>query len=84
MPGLINRFFYIVFYILFSEDTWRFAFGLLAAGLFAPFLVSGKDYSTAGQIMIGLMLLALGYTVFAVPARHITRWLKNFFAGFGK
>lgn len=80
MPGMFNRFLYVVFYILFSTDTWRIAFGLLAAGIFAPHLAAGRDFSFAGQVMIGLMLMGLGYAVSAVPARHITDGLKKMFA----
>ena len=84
MPGVFNRFLYFIFYILFSTDTWRIAFGLLAAGILAPQLTSGKDYSFAGQIMIGVMIMGLGYAFFAVPARYITDGLKKIFAGASK
>ncbi len=81
MPGAVNRVLYIFFYILFSKDTWRIAFGLLATAIISPHLLSGGDFSIAGQIVIGVMILALGYAIFAVPARYIADGLKKLFGG---
>jgi hypothetical protein len=81
LPGAINRLLYFIFYILFSKDTWRIAFGLLATAIISPHLISGGDYSIAGQIIIGVMILGLGYAIFAVPARHIADGLKKLFGG---
>ncbi len=77
MASTLNRLLYAIFFILFSPDTWRLAFGTIAASILTPFLTAGSDYAIGGKIVIGIMILGLGYALFAVPAKHIANGLKK-------
>jgi len=70
-----------VFYLLFSPDTWRVLIGLLAAMVIGPRIVSGSSYSPTGQVVVWLMILALGYVLSAPIGRFISKRLT---AGFGR
>ena len=70
-----NLFLYVVFYLIFSPDTWRILIGLLAALLIGPRVVADGSYSPAGQVVIWLMILALGYVLSAPIGRFISNGL---------
>jgi hypothetical protein len=74
-----NLFLYVVFYLIFSPDTWRILIGLLAAMIIAPRAVVGGDYTTAGQVVIWLMILTLGYVLSAPIGRFISKRLTATF-----
>ncbi|MBS3732326.1 MAG: hypothetical protein KGY42_05400 [Desulfobacterales bacterium] len=71
---------YIIFYILFLPDSWRIAAGL-AAGVFLTPYVTRPEMGTGGQAMMFVMLVAMGYAAFGIPARLITGKLKKWFLG---
>lgn len=68
---------YVFFYLLFSEDTWRIAAGFVCAVLLGPLLTQGRNLSQAGEVMVWLMLLAIGWSVTAWPAKKITAALQR-------
>jgi hypothetical protein len=68
---------YIFFYVLFSDDTWRLAAGFIFAVFLGPLVTQGRDLSQGGQVMIWLMILAIGWSVTAWPAKKITDALKR-------
>ena len=70
-----NQFLYIVFYLLFSPDTWRILIGLGAALILGPRVTGGGDYSPAGQAVIWLMILAVFYVLSAPVGKFISRRL---------
>ena len=68
---------YIFFYLLFSDDTWRLAAGFIFAVFLGPLVTQGRDLSQGGQVMVWLMILAIGWSVTAWPAKKITDALKR-------
>ena len=68
---------YIMFYLLFSEDTWRIAAGFVCAVLLGPLVTQGRSLGRAGEIMVWLMIMAIGWSVSAWPARKITGALQR-------
>lgn len=68
---------YIFFYLLFSDDTWRIAAGLVCAVFLGPLVTQGRDLSQGGQVMVWLMIMAIGWSVTAWPAKKITGTLKR-------
>ena len=79
MKSSRNLFLYIVFYLIFSPDTWRILIGLLAALIIGPKVVANGSYSPVGQVVIWLMILALGYVLSAPIGRFISKRLTAFF-----
>ena len=71
---------YVIFYLLFSDDTWRIAMGVVLAILLTPHLAP-PDFSTAGRAMLHIMLACIGWAVTAAPARWITAGLKKAILG---
>lgn len=67
---------YIFFYLLFWPDTWRIVFGLAVAFIIAPHL-NGTEADLPRTLMIGIMLVAIGYAVSAKPAQFITTKLRS-------
>jgi hypothetical protein len=68
---------YVFFCILFSEDTWRIAFGLASSFFLAPRLMAERHFGMAGETMLYLMLTVVGWWIFAYPAKKITGFLKQ-------
>lgn len=68
---------YILFYLILSEDTWRIATGFIFAAIFGPKIADTADISIAGEVMLWLMLLAIGWGVAGWPARKITEKLRK-------
>jgi hypothetical protein len=71
---------YIIFYILFSPDTWRALGGLSIAYFLTP-LLAPQDLGTGGQVMLYIMLAVIGYVLLAVPARWLTQALRKAILG---
>lgn len=70
---------YIIFYLLFSPDTWRILIGLAATLIIGPRATATSDYSPAGQVLIWLMILVLGFVLSAPVGRFISRRLTVLF-----
>ena len=68
---------YVFFYLLLSPDTWRILFGFIGAVVLGPLLTQGRDMSQAAEVMIWLMILAIGGSVTAWPAKKITGVLQR-------
>jgi hypothetical protein len=68
---------YLFFFLLFSADTWRIAAGLVMALFLGPLVVQGRNLSQAGEVMVWLMIVAIGWSVTAWPARKITEALQR-------
>ena len=68
---------YIFFYLLFSDDAWRIVTGLVCALFLGPLLTQGRNLSQGGEVMVWLMILAIGWSVTAWPAKKITGALQR-------
>ena len=68
---------YIFFYLLFSVDAWRIAAGFVFAIFLGPLVSQGRNLSQGGEIMVWLMILAIGWSVTAWPAKKITDALQR-------
>jgi len=68
---------YIFFYLLFSADTWRILAGFLMAVFLGPLVVRGRELSQGGEAMVWLMIMAIGWSVSAWPAKKITGALQK-------
>ena len=68
---------YIFFYVLFSPDTWRIMTGFVCAFFLAPLVTRGRNLSQGGEVMVWLMIMAIGWSVTAWPARKITAVLRR-------
>ncbi len=77
MPKRQLSFTYILFYLILSEDTWRIAAGFIFAAIIGPKIAGASDVSVAGEVMLWLMLLAIGWGIAGWPARKITGMLKK-------
>jgi hypothetical protein len=72
-PLTIN---YIIFYILFSPDTWRILIGIGVAAFLAPNIIQ-PNQSPSGAVVIYLMIAAIGYAFSARPGRWISDKMKR-------
>jgi hypothetical protein len=73
---------YYVFFLLFSNDAWRIAMGVVISILATPKL-GPPTLSASGQVMLYVMVAAIGWTVTGAPARWITGALKRVILGDG-
>jgi hypothetical protein len=73
---LFNKILYYFFYVLFFKDTWRIIFGCLFAYLLAPKILK-PELGEAGQILIWVMLMCIGWSLSGYPSRLITDFLKK-------
>ena len=71
---------YIVFYILFSQDTWQIVMGVLCAALLGPVLAK-PHMSVMAKVVLYIMIATIGYAVSTVPARWISGSLKKLILG---
>ena len=68
---------YIFFYLLFSDDTWRILAGFIMAVTLGPRITQGRNLSQGGEVMVWLMIMAIGWSISGWPAKKITGMLKN-------
>ena len=68
---------YIFFYLLLSDDTWRIAAGFVFAVVLGPLVTQGKNLGRGGEVMVWLMIMAIGWSVTAWPAKKITAFLQR-------
>ncbi len=68
---------YLFFYVLLSADTWRILFGFICAVVLGPMLTQARELSQAGEVVVWLMIMAIGWSVTAWPARKISAALQR-------
>ncbi|BBO87911.1 hypothetical protein [Desulfosarcina ovata] len=68
---------YIFFYLLFSEDAWRIAAGFVGAVLLGPLVAQSRELTQAAEVVVWLMIMVIGWSVTAWPARKITAALRR-------
>ncbi len=68
---------YIFFYLLFSDDTWRIAAGFVCAVFLGPLVTQGRSLSQGGEAVAWLMIMSIGWSVTAWPAKKITGALQR-------
>lgn len=71
---------YIVFYILFSPDTWRILTGVIFSVFLSPLAIS-EDMNTGGAVLIYIMIATIGYSVSGIPGRWISGMFKKLILG---
>jgi hypothetical protein len=71
---------YVVFYILFSPDTWRILIGVILSVLVTPHILP-SDLSVFGRVLIYLMVAAIGWALSGKPSFWITSVLKKTILG---
>jgi hypothetical protein len=71
---------YILFFVLFSPDTWRIVMGVGCAAALGPFIAL-PEMNVWGRIVLYFMIATIGYTASAIPARWIARSLKKVVLG---
>lgn len=67
---------YVLYYILLSEDTWRFVMGILVAVFLAPTLLP-FDRTGLGRYVMFLVVVAIVWTVSRAPARWIVQRIRS-------
>jgi hypothetical protein len=67
---------YVIFYILFSPDTWRIVMGVILAVLMVPHIVK-PDMTLIARGVVFVMVATIGYAASGLPARGITKMLKR-------
>jgi len=68
---------YFLFYLLLSDDTWRIAAGFICAVCFGPLVTQGRGLNRAGEALVWLMIMAIGWSVSAWPVKKMTAALKR-------
>jgi hypothetical protein len=69
---------YILFHILFSEDTWRVAIGIALAILSAPIL-RPFDHTGIGRYVMFVTAVVVGWAISKVPSQWIVRQFRLLF-----
>jgi TPP-dependent 2-oxoacid decarboxylase len=72
---------YVVFYVLFSPDTWRILIGIGLAFFLAPQIIQSREISPAGQVMVWGMIITIGWAVFAILGKKIAAFFKRLVLG---
>lgn len=68
---------YIVFYILFSPDTYRVLAAVVLAWLLAPPLIASREMSPVAGVVVWIMVAGIGYGFSGLPARSIAKFLRR-------
>lgn len=71
---------YVVFYVLFSPDTWRIVMGIILAFLLVPHIAK-SDMTVIARGILYVMVATIGYAASGVPAGGITKILKRMILG---
>lgn len=71
---------YIIFYILFSTETWRIALGFVFAVALTPRILP-PELSSIARALVYVMVATIGYSLAGRPARWITGALKKAILG---
>lgn len=71
---------YVIFYILFSPDTWRIVMGIIFAVLLVPHIVK-PDMTILARGVLYIMVGTIGYAGAGLPARGITKMFKRLILG---
>ena len=74
---------YLFFYLLFTPETWRVLLALLFSLVSATFVIQVRPLGTGGQIVLGLMLMGIGWTLMERPGRWIAAFLRKRIVGQG-
>lgn len=71
---------YVIFYGLFSPQSWQILIGLIIAYLLTP-VINMPDGGLPARMVVFVMIAVIGYEVFRIPARWITRKLIRWILG---
>jgi len=68
---------YLFFYALFSEHAWGILFGILLSCLATSFLAARFAFTPGETILIGIMIVPMGWIAFSRPARIVAVRLRR-------
>ena len=68
---------YIIFFILFSPDTWRILVGIALAVLLAPAIARARQLGLGGTVLLGVMLTTIGWAVSGLFGRWMAEFCKK-------
>jgi hypothetical protein len=71
---------YIAFYILFLPDFWQILTGIIAAYFLSP-VIELPETGFSARAMLFIMVAAIGYAAFRIPARWTTRFFVKWILG---
>ena len=71
---------YVIFFILFSPDTWRIAMGGILSVVLTPH-IAPPDLAVSGRGVLYIMVAAIGWAISGKPAQWITTGLKRAILG---
>lgn len=71
---------YVLFYLLFSPDTWRILLGVIFSAALSP-LVPASEIDLSGRVVIYIMMAGIGFSAAGVPARWISEGFKKLILG---
>jgi hypothetical protein len=66
---------YLLFYLLFSPDTWRVFAGTVLAVIMTPRLLP-VDRTGMGRYVLFIMIVVVGWAITGAPARWLTQRLQ--------
>ncbi len=71
---------YVLFYVLFSPDTYRVLAGIVCGAVLMPKLLP-QETTVLGKYVLFLMLFCIGWAASGVPARWIAGRLQSLVSG---
>jgi hypothetical protein len=71
---------YIIFYLLYSADTYRIIAGLVFSVLLTP-SIAPPELQPAGRLVLYVMVAAIGWAITAKPGQWIADGLKKLILG---
>ncbi len=71
---------YIVFYILFSPETWRILMGIIFSAFLTPLAVT-PEMGASARVLICIMIATIGYSGSGIPGRWISGMFKKLILG---
>ncbi len=67
---------YLIFFVLFSIETWRILFGFIISIMLTPRIIT-TDISIMGRSMLYVMVASIGWAVSEKPAKWISAGFKK-------
>ncbi len=69
---------YVLFYVLFSVDTWRIVLGVIFAFALVPHLPAG-NIGLGGKVMLWVMVVCIGWWITVYPGKLMAKAVRRFF-----
>lgn len=69
---------YVLFYVLFSVDTWRIVLGIIIAFFLVP-RIPATHIGPGGKAMLWVMVACIGWWITAYPGKLMANAVRRFF-----